>query len=70
MKWWWGLGAVVAAAAVAGTGAAEEKTPLKVGDKAPAFKLTASDGKEYTLDQFLGKQAIVIAWYPKADTPG
>ena len=34
------------------------------------FKLQASDGNTYSLDQFLGKQAIVIAWYPKAFTSG
>lgn len=27
----------------------------KVGDKAPEFKLKASDGKEYSLSQFAGK---------------
>ncbi|MFO0907972.1 MAG: peroxiredoxin [Isosphaeraceae bacterium] len=43
---------------------------LKVGDKAPPFKLEGSDGKTYSLDQFKGKQAVVIAWYPKAFTGG
>ena len=42
----------------------------KVGDKAPDFKLKGSDGKEYTLKQFKGKSAVVIAWYPKAFTGG
>jgi peroxiredoxin Q/BCP len=51
---------------LAGPAAAE----LKVGDKAPAFSLMGTDGKTYTLDQFRGKQAVVIAWFPKADTPG
>lgn len=43
---------------------------LEVGDMAPDFKLPASDGKTYALEQFKGKQAIVIAWYPKAFTGG
>ena len=43
---------------------------LKVGDKAPAFSLKGSDGKTYTLDQFKGKSAVVIAWFPKAFTGG
>ncbi len=30
----------------------------------------ASDGKEYALSQFAGKQAVVIAWFPKAFTGG
>ncbi len=42
----------------------------KVGDKAPDFKLKGSDGKDYTLAQFKGKQAVVIAWFPKAFTGG
>jgi thioredoxin-dependent peroxiredoxin len=67
MKWWLGLGAA-ALAAVAGFG--EDASALKVGDKAPNFKLAGSDGKEYTLEQFRGKSAVVIAWYPKALTGG
>lgn len=43
---------------------------LKPGDKAPAFTMQGSDGKTYTLDDFKGKKAVVIAWYPKAFTPG
>jgi thioredoxin-dependent peroxiredoxin len=43
---------------------------LKVGDKAPAFSLPGSDGKTYSLDQFKGKKAVVIAWFPKAFTGG
>ncbi|HTM52612.1 MAG TPA: redoxin domain-containing protein [Pirellulales bacterium] len=42
----------------------------KVGDKAPEFKLKASDGKEYSLSQFAGKKPVVIAWFPKAFTSG
>jgi thioredoxin-dependent peroxiredoxin len=43
---------------------------LKVGDKAPAFELKGSDGKTYSLDQFKGKQAVVLNWFPKAFTGG
>jgi thioredoxin-dependent peroxiredoxin len=43
---------------------------LKAGDKAPEFSLEASDGKTYTLEQFKGKSAVVIAWFPKAFTKG
>lgn len=42
----------------------------KVGDKAPAFKMKGSDGKEYAAEDFVGKQAVIIAWFPKAFTPG
>jgi len=43
---------------------------LKAGDTAPAFALPGSDGKTYKLADFKGKQAVVIAWYPKAFTGG
>ena len=42
----------------------------KVGDAAPDFKLTGSDGKQYSLADFAGKQAVVLAWFPKAFTSG
>ena len=47
-----------------------EDPPVKEGDKAPDFKLKGSDGKDYTLKQFKGNQAVVIAWFPKAFTGG
>jgi peroxiredoxin Q/BCP len=43
---------------------------LAVGDPAPDFSLEGTDGKTYTLSQFKGKQAVVLAWYPKAYTSG
>jgi peroxiredoxin Q/BCP len=44
--------------------------PLKVGDDAPDFKLQGSDGKTYKLSDFKGKKPVVLAWFPKAFTPG
>ena len=46
------------------------ETELKVGDTAPNFSLSASDGKTYSLAYFKGKQAVVLAWFPKAFTQG
>lgn len=43
---------------------------LKVGDPAPNFKLVGSDGKMYQLSDFKDKQAVVVAWYPRAFTGG
>ncbi len=43
---------------------------LKAGDMAPAFSLPGSDGKTHTLAQSKGKQAVVLAWFPKAFTGG
>jgi peroxiredoxin Q/BCP len=47
-----------------------EGSALKAGDSAPAFSLPGSDGKTYTLEEFKGKKAVVIAWFPKAFTGG
>jgi peroxiredoxin Q/BCP len=41
-----------------------------VGKAAPNFKLPASTGNEIALDDFKGKQVVVLYFYPKADTPG
>lgn len=43
---------------------------LKPGDPAPDFSLQASDGNTYTLSDFKGKRAVVIAWFPRAYTSG
>lgn len=43
---------------------------LQVGEKAPDFKLPGSDGKIHRLADFEGKEAVVVAWYPKAFTGG
>jgi peroxiredoxin Q/BCP len=40
------------------------------GDKAPDFTLQGSDGQRYTLGQFVGERGLVLAWFPKAFTPG
>ncbi len=61
------LGLVVLAAIGA---RAQPGGELKPGDPAPAFSLPGSDGKTYTLAQFKGKQAVVLAWFPKAFTGG
>ena len=42
----------------------------QVGDQAPDFELQGSDGQRYTLSQFKGKKAVIIAFFPKAFTGG
>lgn len=42
----------------------------KVGDKSPDYAMKGSDGKTYSSKDFVGKKAVVIAWYPKAFTGG
>lgn len=42
---------------------------LKVGDKAPAFSLKATDGSTVKLSDFKGKK-LVLYFYPRDMTPG
>lgn len=42
---------------------------LKVGDKAPDFKLENQDGEKISLKDFKG-QNVLVYFYPKAMTPG
>lgn len=51
-------------------GVRAEAEELAVGDKAPAFKLQGSDGKEHDSAEYFGKKGVVLAWFPKAFTPG
>ena len=46
--------------------------PPAVGGHAPDFSFQGSDGKTYSLQGLLagGKQGIVLAFFPKAFTPG
>lgn len=73
MRRWSTLGAA-AILAIGLAAAAEEKKAeepaLNAGDAAPAFSLPGSDGETYQLEQFKGKKAVVIAWFPKAFTGG
>ena len=61
----WALALAIVALAAA-PGAAE----LSVGDPAPDFTLPATDGSEPTLSDYKGKNHVVLAFFPKAFTPG
>jgi peroxiredoxin Q/BCP len=41
-----------------------------VGDPAPDFSLMGSDGRLHSLSEYRGRKAVVLAWFPKAFTPG
>ncbi|TDQ37227.1 peroxiredoxin [Thiopseudomonas denitrificans] len=43
---------------------------LEPGEPAPDFTLPGSDGQTHRLADYLGKQAVVLAWFPKAYTSG
>ena len=50
-----------------GKPAPEEQTGLKVGEKAAKFTLKDQDGKERSLDEFLGKGKVALVFYRSAD---
>ncbi len=60
--------AIIAAPAMAQDDS--EQVVLKMGDKAPEWSMVGSDGKTYTLSQFKGKSPVIMAFFPKAFTPG
>jgi peroxiredoxin Q/BCP len=43
---------------------------LKEGGKAPAFALPDDKGQTIRLNDYAGKETVVLFFYPKADTPG
>ena len=44
--------------------------PLQVGDKVPEFNLPDQNGEIFNVADYLGKNPMVIYFYPKDDTPG
>ncbi len=46
------------------------QTNLKVGDVAPDFSLTDTDGNAVKLSDFKGKKSVVLAFYVLAFTGG
>jgi peroxiredoxin Q/BCP len=43
---------------------------LEPGDRAPTFTLPDQNGDPVKLSDLLGDQAVVLYFYPRADTPG
>lgn len=72
MKIWRTLSLVVVAPflALLATGEEAETVELNAGDEAPDFTLPGSDDEEYKLSDLLKEGPVVLAWFPKADTPG
>jgi peroxiredoxin Q/BCP len=47
---------------------AQSKKHLAVGDMAPAFSLKDQDGKTFTLADHIGKDILVVYFYPKDES--
>jgi cytochrome oxidase Cu insertion factor (SCO1/SenC/PrrC family) len=60
------VGLLVAANARAADPPPEEKTGLKIGEKAPAFKLKDQSGKERTLAEFVKDGKVALVFYRSA----
>lgn len=43
---------------------------LAVGEPAPDFTATASDGRSYRLNTLLADSHVLLLFYPGNDTPG
>lgn len=43
---------------------------LKIGDKLPSFSAKDTNGNVFNSQDYIGKQPLVIYFYPKDDTPG
>jgi peroxiredoxin Q/BCP len=69
-----GISCRQAAAPAADQTATETTAPkarvLEVGDLAPDFSLPGTDGKQYSLSSYRGRQSVVLAWFAKAFTEG
>jgi len=48
----------------------ETSATVAVGQPAPTFSLSATGGRTISLEDYKGKQAVVLYFYPKDDTPG
>ena len=66
--------ALISLLAIAVAAAAQQpappKTQLKVGEAAPEFALTDTNGKPVKLSDFKGKKNVVLAFYVLAFTGG
>ena len=56
--------------ALVASGEEVDTVELNTGDEAPDFTLPGTDDKDYKLSDLLKEGPVVIAWFPKADTPG
>ena len=64
------VGVIAPFLALVASGEEVETVELNAGDEAPDFTLPGTDDKDYKLSDLLKEGPVVLAWYPKADTPG
>jgi len=64
------IAVLIAVAIIKLTMTEKPKNPLKVGDAIPSFSLQDQNGQWFKSEEVIGKQAAVIYFYPKDETPG
>jgi len=68
--WSFALLGALASASLFAQAVPPPKTHLKVGDTAPEFNLTSTQGGKVKLSDFKGKNTVVLAFFPAAFTGG
>ena len=48
----------------------KSKGRIQVGDEVPTFTLLDQDGNDFLIDDYIGRKALVIYFYPKDNTTG
>ena len=48
----------------------KSKDRIQVGDEVPTFTLLDQDGNDFLIDDYIGRKALVIYFYPKDNTTG
>ena len=61
---------LLAALLLLGSLPASLATALEVGEPAPDFLFEGTDGTFHRLSEHLGQRGVIVAWFPKAFTPG
>jgi len=52
------------------TGNMQKGKSIEIGDRLPSFSLPDQNGESFSSDNYIGKKALVIYFYPKDDTSG
>ncbi len=52
------------------SGNMKKEKGIEIGDKLPSFSLLDQNGELFSSDDYIGKTALVIYFYPKDDTSG
>jgi len=65
--WAWGLCSLFAFTASPGIAADDERDPVAIGERAPAFELPGADGETHTLAEFREKGMVALLFFRSAD---